>query len=231
MKTYTRSIAGFVTALGLILLWMPKPASAQLLIRLDSEFHGTAEGGEISTTTPALSGGTQIFSKTVFVPFGFSTGYLTISTQGDSHGGVALQLECLVDGSACSPDFGGPAADAPAGWITPSKHFNYTSTYTLPDGTVTSGGDGGGGNGDMHDNSINHTWCVNLKPGVHTFSINLGNSCGGSLTPSCTGASTVFLENVHFYIDASSSFSGQCSAAPKSGSDTAAAATAPSASN
>ena len=37
MKTYTRLIASFVIALGMIVLWMPKPASAQALIRLDLE--------------------------------------------------------------------------------------------------------------------------------------------------------------------------------------------------
>ena len=215
MKTYTRLIASFVIALGLMVLWMPKPASAQALIRLDSEFHGEAEGGEMPTYIPALAGGTQIFSKTLLVPSGYSTAYVTISGQGDDHYGVALQLECLVDQYVCSPDFGGASADAPAGWITPLKHFNYDADYFLPDGSEISGGDGGGGNGDLHDNSVNHTWCFNVRPGVHTFSIKLGNSCGESLTPACSQPSYVFMENIHFYIDASASTTGQCK--PSSG--------------
>ena len=215
MKTYTRLIAGFLIALGLIVLWMPKPASAQALIRLDSEFHGATEGGEVFTFRSALAGGTQIWSKTVLVPSGFSTAYVTISTQGDDHEGVALQLECLVDNYLCSPDFGGPSADAPQGWITLLKHFNYESDYLLPDGSFFSGGDGGGGNGDMHDNSINHTWCVNVRPGVHTFSIKMGNSCGESSTPDCSKDSGVSMENINFYIDASASSTSQCK--PSSG--------------
>ena len=213
MKTYTRFIAGFVIALALMVLWMPKPASAQALIRLDSEFHGSAEGGEVYTWVPAKSGGTQIWSKTLFVPSGFSTAYVTISTQGDDHLGVALQLLCLVDNYACSPDFG--AGDgAPAGWITPLKHFNYESCYVLPDGTIGCGGDGNGLSGDIHDNSVNHTWCFNVRPGVHTFSIKMGTSCGEYLTPSCSYYSSdqyaVYLENIHFYVDASASTTGQC---------------------
>ena len=50
---------------------------------------------------------------------------------------------------------------------------------------VPSGGDNEGGNGDMIDNSVNHTWCFNVKPGTHTFSIKMGTSCGESLTPDC----------------------------------------------
>ena len=83
MKTYTRLIASFVIALGLIVLWMPKPASAQALIRLDSEFRGSKEGGDVYTYVPALAGGTQIWSKTLVVPSGYNTAYVTISTQGD----------------------------------------------------------------------------------------------------------------------------------------------------
>ena len=217
MKTYTRLIASFVIALGLIVLWMPKPASAQALIRLDSEFRGSKEGGDVYTYVPALAGGTQIWSKTLVVPSGYNTAYVTISTQGLDEFGVALQLECLVDNYLCSPDFGNDLAGAPAGWITPLKHFNYDAGYFLPDGSGFSGGDNEGGNGDMDDNSVNHTWCFNVRPGAHTFSIKMGTSCGESLTPDCDDEGPylpyVALEDINFFIDASASSSGQCTAA------------------
>lgn len=216
MKTYTRLIASLVIALGLIVLWMPKPASAQALIRLDSEFHGSKEGGSVYTYVPALAGGTQIWSKTLVVPSGYNTAYVTISTEGEDFFGVALQLECLVDNYVCSPDFSGGEFDAPAGWITPLKHFFYDTEYFLPDGTPAYAGDLLGGTGDMHDNSINHTWCFNVKPGTHTFSIKMGNSCGQYLTPYCGDEDAtpyVVMENINFYIDASASSTGQCTAA------------------
>jgi len=245
MKTYTRLIAGFVIALGLILLWMPKPASAQTLIRLDSEYFGTAEskgspfGNEVYTWVPALAGGTQIWSKTLIVPAGYNTAYVTISGQGNDSLGLALQLQCLVDNYSCAPDFGaaypppdlevlpnGTADGAPPGWITVLKHFNYETDYWVPGYDSTSGGDNEllleeefySGNGDMHDNNISHTWCVNVRPGTHTFSIKMGNSCFEYLTPDCYAYlpvefNLVAMSNINFYIDASASSTGQCTAA------------------
>jgi len=196
--------AEFIVIAGLLVFVMPRGAPAGTRFSFDAEFRGSAEGGETSTTVPALSGGTPIFSKTVFVPYPLNTLFFTVSAQADSHSGVALHLECLIDGAPCTPDFGGPAADAPPGWITPHKIFNYDVDYILPDGiTIATAGDGGGGTGDEHDNTVEHSWCIPVKPGIHTVSLNMGNSCGESLTPTCAAGIdvTVFMENENYNID------------------------------
>jgi hypothetical protein len=205
-KHLTITLSALIAALSLLVFFVVKEAPAGTRFSFDAEFRGSAEGGETSTTATALSGGVPIFSKTVFVPNRVNTLFFTISTQADNHNGVALQLECLIDGNPCTPDFGGPAADAPPGWITPHKLFDYDVDYILPDGvTLATAGDGGGGAGDSHDNSLEHTWCIPVTPGLHTVSLNMGNSCGEALTPVCDPSvdTTVFIENENYIIDGS----------------------------
>jgi hypothetical protein len=83
------------------------------------------------------------------------------------------------------------------------KHFNYD--FVTYNGGVT-GGDGSGGNGDMHDNSIQYQWCVSVVPGsMHTVQIRLASSLTGG------GAglnNNVFFEAAHFYVDSSSTKGG-----------------------
>jgi hypothetical protein len=214
-KRVTVSASALLTAVGLLIFFVVREAPAGTRFTFDAEFRGSAEGGETSTTLSALTGGSNIYNKTVFVPSPVNTLLFTISTQADSHQGVALQLLCLIDGKACAPDFGGVSADAPPGWITPHKIFNYDVDYLMPDGiTLNTFGDGGGGTGDEHDNSVEHTWCIPVRPGVHTVSLNMGNSCGEPLTPTCApGAGTVFMENINFNIDGAYLTAGNACAA------------------
>ena len=101
------------------------------------------------------------------------------------------------------------------------KHFNYDTEYWVPGYGLFSDGDYAfieefyGGSGDVHDNNISHTWCVNVRPGTHTFSIKMGNSCFEYLTPDCYAYlpyefNLVAMSNINFYIDASASTTGQC---------------------
>ncbi len=158
------------------------------------------------------------FDGTVFVPPGSNTVYVTISTTGDTHDGAALWLSCRVDGVPCNPGSGG-AGGTPAGWINLSKHKNYALGLS---------GDGGGGAGDMHDNSIYYTWCVQRGTGPARVELKMASS--GPDFETGTGATPpfVFFEAAHVYIDASRiAGENRCTPAPKlPGREAAAAAAA-----
>src|ERR1700730_1820298 len=194
--------AGLLSAAAGSLALGLRPAMGQATRRtLAAQIKGK---DEIFTIAPALKGGSLIYQKTVLVPGHDNVLLFEVSGQGDSHHGVALQLQCLIDGKPCTPDFGGPAAAAPPGWITPHKLFNIDADYILPDGvTLTNVGDGGGGTGDEHDNTVQHEWCIPVSTAkLHTVPLLRGNSCGEPLTPKCAdGNGTVFMENVNFIID------------------------------
>ncbi len=148
--------------------------------------------------------GISVYSKTLVTGSDVNTLYITISATADTHRGNAAWFNCNVDNVDCNSGFGG-AGGAPAGWIALSKHFNYDSPVTYNGGST--GGDGGGGTGDMHDNSIYYTWCTPVSAGTHTIQIRLASSLtGGGTTP--TGADHVFFEAAHFYIDGSKPVAG-----------------------
>jgi hypothetical protein len=165
-----------------------------------------------TTTPPNPFGGTQVYSKTFFVPAGIESLKVVWSGTGDVHNGVAQGLRGMIDkidkGVSekldCNPPGVIGAADLPSGWIAVQKHFNYQSSYLLPDAVTAlfPGGDGGGGAGDMHDNAITYIWCCPVQPGTHTVSVRMGNSCGTPLTPTCSPSldETVFEEGVHVEI-------------------------------
>jgi len=181
---------------------------AGVLERLSAEFRNFDFPGSESSTivgvaplpgTAAGDDGVVVYTKTLFVPPGLSTLFVTISATGDTHGGAALLLSCRLDGAFCNPGPTGASA-VPPGWIALQKHFNYDTTYTPAPNDPLAGlapaGDGGGGRGDMHDNSLYYTWCTEIPPstaGVHRVEIRMATSSAGS---------QVFFENAHFYIDA-----------------------------
>ncbi len=196
-------------ALGLCI---PTDTWAGVLERLSAEFRNfDFAGSETSTIvgvaplpgTAAGDDGVVVYTKTLFVPPGLNTLFVTISATGDTHAGSALLLSCRVDGAFCNPGPSGASA-VPPGWIALQKHFNYDTTYTPapndPLAVFAPNGDGGGGRGDMHDNSLNYTWCTKVPPstagavgGVHRVEIRMATSSVGD---------RVFFENAHFYIDA-----------------------------
>jgi hypothetical protein len=124
--------------------------------------------------------GIAVYTKTVEVPDTCDTLYVTISATGDAHGGSQILLACLVDGVFCNPGSGATTA----GWIPLQKH---------------------GPLDDFHDNNVNYQWCKQVTPGsIVTVQIRLARGDGtGLVTP------FVFLQQEHFYIDASQT-SGGC---------------------
>ena len=196
---------------------VPRCAAQAPLLEFSDESLGFAN--EISTNVSVLPnfpaplvnplGGTQIYSKTFFKTVGVRSIKINWNCAGDDHGGVSEGLRAQLDGEDCNPP--GTAASAlPDGWTAVEKHFNYETSYLLPD-EVTSlfglGDGGNGGNGDMHDNVCTYSWCcpVAHASGMHTVTVRMGNSCGTTLTPTCDSSidTTVFEEHVHVEIDGS----------------------------
>ena len=147
------------------------------LLRLSAEFRRW-DGDEDNTTLAPP--GISVYTKTVDVPDGCDTLYVTISATGDAHGGSQILLTCLVDGAFCNP---GGAFGATPGWIALQRH-----------GPVD----------DFHDNNVNYQWCVPVTPAT-TVTVQVRLAKGDGLA--ATGV--VFLQQEHFYIDASQT-SGGC---------------------
>ena len=187
------------TLAGLLLVAVATPANAQALgpvHRFSAEFQFTSDplsvtGPEIVTNlppalTPPGAGGKVVYRKTLFIPY--RTLFFTFSATGDTHGGAALLMTCLVDGVVCQSG-GGLVTAGPSGWITLQK---------MPAGhTGTNCNDGSGGTGDCHDNNLNYTWCTTVDgPGPRTVELKLASSIPGGL------GREVFYERSHIYIDA-----------------------------
>jgi hypothetical protein len=219
MKTRWRMLLAVAVAGVLSSLAAPANANGPIL-RIAADFFNF-DGTETVTAAPVfapdgtLVDGTTVFRKAVFIPPGSNTVYVTISTTGDTHDGAALWLSCRVDGAPCNPGSGG-AGGTPAGWINLQKHKNYALGLF---------GDGGGGAGDMHDNSIYYTWCVPRQSGPATVELKLASS--GPDFETGTGATPpfVFFEAAHVFIDASRiAGENRCTPAPRLGAATTLAA-------
>jgi len=203
---------------------LPAPASANgPILRIAADFFNF-DGTETFTAAPVfapdgtLVDGTTVFLKSVFIPPGSNTVYVTISTTGDTHDGAALWLSCRIDGVPCNPGTGG-AGEAPAGWINLNKHKNYALGLT---------GDGGGGAGDMHDNSIYYTWCVQRGSGPARVELKMASSGPDFETGTGDTPPFVFFEAAHVYIDASRiAGENRCTPAPKLPETATTAAAAP----
>jgi hypothetical protein len=200
-----------LSGLVVLLLWILFPPSAGAaggvgntgyLRRYAANFtaYGTsATGPELVTNlapAPNAQGGMIIYNKNFFVADDINTLYVGISATGDTHGGARLQLACLIDGVACN---GGPnpVGGSPTGWITMNRHDNYNDNYIGPG----YAGDGGGGAGDVHDNTVMKQWCTpfETKAGTHNVQIKMASS-GVPGDPGSTG-NLVFMEGVDFWID------------------------------
>ena len=108
----------------------------------------------------------------------------------------------------CNPGTGG-AGEAPPGWINLQKHKNYALGLR---------GDGSGGSGDMHDNSIYYQWCVRRGPGPAKVEIKMASSGPDFETDDGVTSPTVFFEAAHVYIDASRiAGENRCTPAPPVG--------------
>lgn len=155
------------------------------LLRLSAEFRRWDGGEDATSAAPSgTGGGISVYTKTVDVPDTCDTLYVTISATGDGHNGAQHLLTCLIDGVFCNP---GNAFDAFPGWIALQKH-----------------GPGVPPVDDFHDNNVNYQWCAQVTPGSRvTVNIRLAKGDGFA------GGGTVYLQQEHFYIDASQT-SGGC---------------------
>ena len=148
---------------------------------------------------PPGSGGLTIYEKTMFIDASHNTAYVTISATGDTHRGSRSEFTAAINGVVCNPG-GNPVGGSPPGWVTLQRHADY-NVYGLAPGY---GGEGGGGAGDVHDNSIYYTWCCKLpRPPADATGRLITATVGMASGPSPeTGLSEiVFIEGVHFYVD------------------------------
>ena len=147
-------------------------AGAQQINRLASKFHF---GSEFSTTlTPSAGGvgGITVFSKTIFVSGTFSQTPILFVTISGQGDGHFGTAHAF----SCNVDGAvcnsGTTLPTPSGWVALQRH---SSTE------------------DLHDNAINYTWCAITTPGTHTVNVKMASTISGD---------PVFLEGVHFYVDA-----------------------------
>jgi len=213
-----------IVLLTVFCMFLAGGAFAQEIQRLSAQFKNF-DGTETFTSAQATgtplapgTGGMLVYTKSVFVPqlSGGQVMYITISAVGDDHFGESNFLSCNVDGpgglgslsTVCSPTPTTTGIDlAPPGWVGMTHHFQYNTVagcagcvvqYTSNGVSFLSGGDGGGGQGDEHDNDYYYTWCKPIGRGSHTVNLRLGNKTGIAFN-------NVFFEKAFFYIDVSAS--------------------------
>jgi len=179
-----RNVHSSAAALGICIL-LAGCVSPNALERHAADFNFCGE--QFTTNTADASGvgvgGDAVYTKTVTLPSDQHTVFVTLSSEGDGHGGASNWFSASVNGNVCNKGDSG-AAFAPAGWVSLQKPR---------DGSP--GGDGGGGIGDLHDNGIYYTWCcvAGVRPGgSNAVEIRMASSIAGQF---------VFIERSHFYID------------------------------
>ncbi len=172
-------------------------------VMADSDFVGECFTTALAGPSAAIPGGTSCFGTTQFVPNSANVLRVTWSTAGDSHDGASVRLACRIRPAStgvwswCNPTGSGAA---PGDYITKNK---------VPSGTgATNCNDGGGGDGDCHDNSIEVTWCVPIQ-GDDVFDIDLRLAPGA--LPAGAGIPIAYVEASYFFID-SSKVDSQCGA-------------------
>ncbi len=206
MKRFSNFVKIGLTAaiFGLLAFAIPSQAGKPWhSVMADSDFFGECATGAPAGPSAAVPGGVSCFGTTQFVPGSANVLRVTWSTAGDSHNGAAVRLACRIRPAStgvwsfCNPTGFGAA---PGDYITKNK---------LPAGGTgaTNCNDGGGGDGDCHDNSIEQTWCVPID-GDDVFDIDLRIA---SSDPSGTGGDFAFVEASYFFID-STKVAGQCGA-------------------
>jgi hypothetical protein len=181
-------------------------ARSQELMRLAANFN--AFGFEIATSAPIP--GVAIYSQTVVVPPGVNVLYVTMSTTGDGHGGARHTFTCRTGtptpSTFCQPGPGDPSGGSPAGWLTLQRHRDYNTDYVHIPNVPVFFGDGGGGAGDLHDNSIHYTWCtpVPFSPTPAPLAVELRLASIPEMSPPFDGIEPiVFIEGLHVFVDAS----------------------------
>ena len=170
-------------------------------VMADHDFFGECATNVMAGPSAAIPGGISCFGTTQFVPNSANVLRITWSTAGDSHDGAAVRVACRIR----------PASTGMWSWCNPTglgaAPGDYITKNKVPSGTgAINCNDGGGGDGDCHDNSIEITWCVPIV-GDDVFDIDLRLAPG----PGVTGGEVAFVEASYFFVD-SSKVDGQCGA-------------------
>jgi hypothetical protein len=193
------ALAAVVAVAFTVGLWAPWAADAQTsLVRLSAQFK---RWDQTLSFTDAPIPGITVYQKSVFVPSGMNTLYVTVSATGATHGGNVLNMACFLDGVECNP--GTTAALEVPGWIALQAHNPerpVNSIFCCGDPLAFIEAD------DLHSNSLHYTWCTPVTAGTtHTVSIKMASSDFGA------DDDTVFLEGIHFFIDGNTPGTGsQC---------------------
>jgi len=189
-KKWTTVLAGLCA----VVLWgLPADTEAGVLQRLGA--NTAAFGSEFaSNVLPAAAGGggTVIFTRSVLVPAGMHTLYLTLAGTVDVHT-TRLELSANVNGVACSPNVAS-SNGAPGGWVL---------VQNIPQASCL----GSGLAGDCHDNGVYYQWCctipVSSVPTIRNAQWKIASAVAGN---------SVFLEQASLYVDGTDGFGGQCGA-------------------
>jgi len=178
-------------------------AFEEILTTCDPNTDGTPPSVSADGTVIACGDGILIYSKTFFLSGDANVLYIELHTTGDAHEGAALCYTAVLTdptGTRAFVNAGGQGAARCAdggstsvpGWITLLK---------VPAGTgATNCDDGGGGDGDCHDNNINYTWCAAVPQnpdgtplvGLYTVELWMATDTEGLV---------VFNEQSHFFIN------------------------------
>jgi hypothetical protein len=178
--------------------------------RLAANIAGFVPGTEIvvldPATGPPANSGTLIYSKTVLVPDDVNVLFITISATGDVGGGAQMLLACLVDNTSCvQGQKPVPGVEFP-GWVIVQRLKDYNLNYLLS--PVQFNGDcsiGFCGAGNLHENSVNYTWCMKVRKqedhgDMHHVMIKMASQ--PVLGEDTNGVPQfVSIVAVHFYID------------------------------
>jgi len=200
-------LAALVALAALVPVDLEAQGMANALKRVVADHSTWGSPWEIATATPPSfdpedppgSGGDVIYDKTMFIDASHNTAYVTISATGDTHTGSRMMFTALIDDVACNP-CPNPVGGSPNGWLTLQRHADY-NVYGLSPGYV---GDGGGGAGDVHDNSVYYTWCCKLPPPPDDTTgrlINAKVKMASGPSPETGLSDIVFIEGIHFYVD------------------------------
>jgi hypothetical protein len=150
--------------------------------------------------TPGTPDGALFYTKTVSVPKGSNTLYVTLYATSDTHFGAAEWLSCRASPQAapgaapfCRPSENDGANGTPSGWISLQK---LPQNGANPNDGSPNCNDGGGGTADCHDNGIAYSWClpVTVDSPVVTVDLRMATNRAGQ---------AVFIERGHVYIDSS----------------------------
>lgn len=218
MKTTTRLymlVAGLIGGL-LLLIGIPLETHAGKpwkSIAVDHDWDGLFEEA-VTTSEPPVGfpfptpvipvadgpDGKKIYTKTFFLSGDANVLKATMSTTGDTHLGAAACFTCVITdptgaSTFCNPGLGqGAARCAAGGTVNVPGWVNLLKLPAAPGTTNCS--DGGGGDGDCHDNNIHYEWCTpvnaEVDPGLYTVELWMATDTAGE---------PVFIEQAYFYLD------------------------------